>query len=195
MIEQPAWCFHSPSGEVLMANSVAATISMLPSTNWYDRIAPDEVHLVTSIADWSQLERTLKLRLNVAQQFTDYTVRLRVCEETEQGEASNIAIAIPLSVIHKDVQGRVVFANRQYFRTTGLDSMAPLLGRTDEDLFAPEFAAKFRKDDQWVMQTRQTFRDVEEHPSSQHVFVETIKAPLLDDDGKLVKPRVIFWQT
>ena len=219
MIEQPAWCFHSPSGEILLANSVAATISLMPSTNWFDKIVGDDLHLVTSIADWSQLERTLKLRLNLAGQAASYTVRLRTCSASSQGEISDTAIAIatqiskstkdrqlsksarfkslvdnlPVSVIHKDVEGRVVFANRQYFQTAGVESMAPILGRTDADMFAPEFAAKFRTDDIWVMQTRQTFRDVEAHPAQQHVYVETIKAPLLDDDGKLLGVQCIFW--
>ena len=219
MIEQPAWCFHSASGEVLLSNSVAATISLLPATNWFEKIAAEDLNLVTSIADWSQLERTLKLRLDVGGEPVPYTVRLRTCSVSDQSKTSETAIAIasrasknlserqrsksarfkslvdnlPVSVVHKDVEGRVIFANRQYFQTTGIESMAPILGRTDADMFAPEFAAKFRKDDQWVMQTRQTFRDVEAHPSSQHVFVETIKAPLLDDDGKLLGVQCIFW--
>ena len=219
MIEQPAWCFHSPTGEVLLANSAAATNALLPATNWFEKIAAEDLHLVTSIADWSQLERTLKLRLNMASELSYYTVRLRTCSASDQGRTSDTAIAIaspadknindrqrsksarfkslvdnlPVSVIHKDVEGRVVFANRQYFETSGVASMAPILGRTDADMFAPEFAAKFRTDDIWVMQTRQTFRDVEAHPSREHVFVETIKAPLLDDDGKLLGVQCIFW--
>ena len=59
MIEQPAWCFHIPTGEVLVANSEAATISLIPSTNWFDRIDPQDLTLVTGIADWSQRERCL----------------------------------------------------------------------------------------------------------------------------------------
>ena len=219
MIEQPAWCFHSPSGQILLSNSVAATISLLPSTNWFEKIAAEDLHMVTSIADWSQLERTLKLQLKVGSELISYTVRLRTCSSSGQGKTSDTAIAIasraskktqdglqsksarfkslvdnlPVSVVHKDIEGRVIFANRQYFQSAGVASMAPILGRTDADMFAPEFAAKFRTDDIWVMQTRQTFRDVEAHPSSQHVFVETIKAPLLDDDGKLLGVQCIFW--
>lgn len=219
MIEQPAWCFDIPSGEVLVANSEAATISLIPSTNWFDRIDPQDLKLVTRIADWSQHERVLKLRMKVADQYIQHTVRLRACVPDADSNVSTTAIAIasqasksstarqlersarfkslvdnlPVSVIHKDVDGRVVFANRRYFESAGLASMAPLIGQTDADMFAPEFAAKFQKDDQWVMRTRQTFRDVESHPSSKHVFVETIKAPLLDNDGKLIGVQCIFW--
>ena len=71
--------------------------------------------------------------------------------------------------------------------------MAPLIGQTDDDLFEPEFSAKFLKDDEWVMRTRQTFRDVEAHPSSKHLFVETIKSPLLDNEGKLIGVQCVFW--
>ena len=131
MIEQPAWCFHSPTGEVLLSNSAAATSHLLPATNWFDTIAPDDLHLVTSIADWSQLERTLNLRLKLADQLAHYTVRLRTCSASDPNQISEIAIAIaslavenkqeleeskfarfkslvdnlPLSVIHKDTQG------------------------------------------------------------------------------------------
>ena len=219
MIERPAWCFRSSSGDILLANSVAATISLLPSTNWFEKIAADDLNLVTNISDWSQLERTLKLRLNVGEQLVYYNVRIRNCLPGDQGEDSEISIAIasraskqtknrrhsesawfkslvdnlPVSVVHKDIEGRVVFANQKYFQSADVESLVPILGRTDADMFAPEFAAKFRKDDLWVMQTRQIFRDVEAHPSSKHVFVETIKAPLLDDDGKLLGVQGIFW--
>ena len=219
MIEQPAWCFHIPTGQILVANSEAATISLIPSTNWFDRIDPQDLDLVTRIADGSQLERVLKLRMKVADQTVQYNVRLRTCSPNPDAKIATTAIAIaskasedvttgqlqgsarfkslvnnlPVSVIHKDVDGRVVFANRRYFESAGLTSMAPILGQTDADMFAPEYAAKFQKDDQWVMQTRQTFRDVESHPSSKHVFVETIKAPLLDNDGKLIGVQCIFW--
>ena len=146
MIEQPAWCFHSPTGEILLSNSVAATISMLPATNWFEKIAAEDLHLVTSIADWSQLERKLKLQLKVDSELVPYTVRLRTCSASDQGKTSETAIAIasragtdtkdrqrsksarfkslvdnlPVSVIHKDIEGRVVFANRQYFQTAGV---------------------------------------------------------------------------
>ena len=219
MIGQPAWCFHTPTGEVLLSNSMAAGISMLPSTNWFDKIAAEDLPSVTSIADWSQRERTLKLHWDVGGELGYYNVRLRACSATDQGKTSQIAIAIasqankstkdrqraesarfkslvdnlPLSVVHKDVEGRVVFANRQYFQSAGVESMAPIIGRTDADMFPPEFAAKFRKDDLWVMQTLQIFRDVEAHPSKQHVFVETIKTPLLDDEDKLLGVQCIFW--
>ena len=219
MIEQPAWCFHIPTGEVLVANSEAATISLIPSTNWFDRIDPKDLDLVTGIADWSQLERVLKLRINVPPQAAQYSVRLRACPPEVGSDVSTTGIAIasqanegstarqlersarfkslvdnlPVSVIHKDIDGRVVFANRHYFESVGLDSMASLIGQTDAEMFAPEYATKFQKDDQWVMQTRQTFRDVESHPSSKYVFVETIKAPLLDNDGKLIGVQCIFW--
>ena len=219
MIEQPAWCFHIPTGEVLVANSEAATISLIPSTNWFERIDPQDLKLVAGIADWSQVERVLKLRMNVAERMVQHRVRLRACSPDVGADIATTGMAIvsrssegstdrqreksarfkslvdnlPVSVIHKDINGRVVFANRHYLESTSLDSMASLIGQTDADMFAPEFAAKFQKDDQWVMQTRQTFRDVESHPSSKHVFVETIKAPLLDNDGKLIGVQCIFW--
>ena len=219
MIEQPAWCFHVLTGEVLVANPEAAAIAVLPSQSWFDIIDPNDLGLITGIADWSRIEKTLKLRLNVAKQVVHYTVRLRGCSPDEELNVSNTAIAIasrtrkdsndqrmaesarfkslvddlPLSVVHKDVEGRFIFANRRYYESAGLTSMAPLIGRTYDDLFEPEFSAKFLKDDEWVMRTRQTFRDVEAHPSSKHLFVETIKSPLLDNEGKLIGVQCVFW--
>ena len=139
MIEQPAWCFHVLTGEVLVANPEAAAIAVLPSQSWFGIIAPNDLGLITGITDWSRLEKTLKLRLNVAKQVVHYTVRLRGCSPDEELNVSNTAIAIasrtrrdstdqrmaesarftlvddlPLSVVHKDVEGRFIFANRRY---------------------------------------------------------------------------------
>ncbi len=219
MIEQPAWCFDVLTGEVLVANPEAATISLMPSQSWFDRVDPRDLGLITKVTDWSRHERTLTLRMNMAEQTVHYTVRLCGCSPDPETNVSNAVFAIasrtrrdsndqrlaesvrfkslvddlPLNVVHKDVKGRFIFANRRFFESAGCSSMAPLIGRTDEDFFAPELAAKFQKDDQWVMQTRQTFRDVEAHPSSKHHFVETIKSPLLDNEGKLIGVQCVFW--
>jgi signal transduction histidine kinase len=60
-------------------------------------------------------------------------------------------------------------------------------------LFEAERAKKYQKDDQWVMRTRQSLRDIEAHPLDERVFVETTKAPITGDDGKLIGVQGMFW--
>ena len=99
---------------------------------------------------------------------------------------------LPLSVFHKDKEGRITFVNQRFCEEIDL-SIADLMGKTDEDLFAPELAAKYQKDDQWVMRTKQPLRDVESHPHDENLFVETIKAPITADDGELLGVQGMFW--
>jgi PAS domain S-box-containing protein len=104
----------------------------------------------------------------------------------------SLAENLPLSVFHKDRQGRIIFANGKFCEAAGLP-LGQLIGKTDNDLFEAERAKKYQKDDQWVMRTRQSLRDIEAHPLDERVFVETTKAPITGDDGKLIGVQGMFW--
>ncbi|MBF6023707.1 PAS domain-containing hybrid sensor histidine kinase/response regulator [Lysobacter niastensis] len=54
------------------------------------------------------------------------------------------------AVFAKDRNGRYLFVNREFERLVGLDA-ASLIGRTDRDIFPPDLAAGFRRNDMRVL--------------------------------------------
>jgi PAS domain S-box-containing protein len=101
---------------------------------------------------------------------------------------------LPLCVFRKDLQGRVTFGNRRYCETLGM-SLVQLVGKTDFDLFLPELAAKYRRDDHQVIITGEVLEDVEEHCrlGGEKSYVQVLKTPVYDSGGQVVGTQGIFW--
>jgi len=59
---------------------------------------------------------------------------------------------MPDYIYAKDAAGRFVLANLAVARVMGAQSPRELIGRTDADFYSPEMAAKFRVDDESVLQ-------------------------------------------
>jgi len=59
---------------------------------------------------------------------------------------------MPDYIYAKDGAGRFVLANKAVARVMGADAPRQLIGRTDADFYSPEMAAKFRVDDESVLQ-------------------------------------------
>ena len=70
-----------------------------------------------------------------------------------------------------------------------------IIGRTDFDLFPPELAAKYHRDDLRVMTTRENLDTVEAHqgPHGERLFVHVIKTPLYDASGNVIGVQGIFY--
>ncbi|HXG49174.1 MAG TPA: ATP-binding protein [Methylomirabilota bacterium] len=101
---------------------------------------------------------------------------------------------LPISILRKDLEGRITFGNRGYCELTGR-SLEELVGRTDWDLFPRELAEKYVSDDRKTIQTREVFEDIEEHvkPNGERLYVHVLKAPVLDSRGEVIGTQVIFW--
>ncbi len=100
---------------------------------------------------------------------------------------------LPAYVLCKDVDGRITLANRQFAELMGLP-VEQLLGKTDQDLFPAELAAKYQRDDQQVMTTGEMFVDVEENiAGSVRRYFEVRKVPIRDAAGKISGIQAIFW--
>ncbi|MFO0896925.1 MAG: PAS domain-containing protein [Pirellulales bacterium] len=101
--------------------------------------------------------------------------------------------AAPINVFHKDAGGRFIFGNQRFCESLGRpwDEIA---GRTDFDFFPRKLAQKYRRDDLRVMETGQSWHDVEEHlsPEGEKRYVETSKTPLYDASGRLVGIQGLF---
>jgi PAS domain S-box-containing protein len=128
--------------------------------------------------------------------FVDHTERM----ETERALADTEALyeslveSLPLNILRKDRDGRFLYANRRYLEANGV-TLAELVGKTDFDLFPPELAEKYRRDDQLVMKRGEVVEDVERHrtPDGQRLYVHVLKSPVRDAAGEIVGVQVAFW--
>ena len=86
-------------------------------------------------------------------------------------------------VFAKDHAGRYLFVNREFEVLSGISS-AQMIGRTDEEIFPPDLAARFRHNDLRVLRERRAI-EVEETADfgqGRRVYVAS-KFPLFDSGG------------
>jgi PAS domain S-box-containing protein len=101
---------------------------------------------------------------------------------------------LPQNILRKDAEGRFTFANRRFCLSIGRP-LEELLGKSDFDLFPPELAAKYHRDDLRVMSNQETLDIIEAHqtPGGEKLFVHVIKSPIFDATGKVIGIQGIFW--
>lgn len=129
----------------------------------------------------------------VATDITDQKQTELSLEEL-QAVFRSLVESLPLNVMRKDLEGRIVFGNQRYCETIG-QPLEQLLGKTDFDLFPEELATKYRRDDLSVLESGQDCRDVEKHrtPDGDTIYVEVMKGPVLDANGNNIGVQCIFW--
>ena len=100
----------------------------------------------------------------------------------------------PTNVFRKDMQGRFTFVNKMFCEAMGKDP-SDILGKTDFDLSPPELAEKFRRDDQWVIETGQVFKDIEEFqkPGGDRIYGQILKTRVYDAQGQVAGIQGVFW--
>lgn len=101
---------------------------------------------------------------------------------------------LPQSIFRKDTEGRFTFVNQRFCRTVGRPP-EEILGKTDADFYPSELAAKYREDDERVMDTLTVLDAIEENvrPNGERTYVQVIKTPLHDASGKVNGVQGIFW--
>ena len=100
---------------------------------------------------------------------------------------------LPIYVVRKDLEGRVTFANAALCQLLGLP-LDQVLGQTDYDFFPRELAEKYRADDRSVIESGETFSDIEENRSGDRKsWFEVRKTPVHDPSGQTVGSQAIFW--
>ena len=143
--------------------------------------APDEVGDLTAafnamIAELRQSFETLEQRVQVR------TAELR--QQTRY--LQTLFDTLPLSVWLKDTASRYLAVNESCAEACGLDVEA-MVGKSDLDLWPPDRAAANQADDAAVMASRLR-RTVEEPLAGPDgtVWIESDKAPVLDEDGTVL---------
>ena len=101
---------------------------------------------------------------------------------------------LPQYIYRKDATGRFTFANRRFCVELG-KTIDEIVGRTDFDFFPAELAQKYQADDQALMAAGKLFETVEEHtpPGGEKEYVQVVKSPVFDAQGKIVGTQGIFW--
>lgn len=106
----------------------------------------------------------------------------------------SIVDSLSINLVLKDVEGRRIYANETYLRLRGL-KLNDVLGKSDADLFPPEIAEKFSKDDANVLSTGELIHKFEENVKSDGTitWTEIIKGPLRDADDSITGVQILFW--
>ena len=119
----------------------------------------------------------------------DITERRRAEDALRETNAllNTLVQAIPDVVYVKDIQGRNLLVNRAYEELVNL-SQGEIIGKPDEQILPARLAAQCRQSDGDAMKQRQPVRceELSITEEGEEVFFETIKAPLLDDQGNML---------
>ncbi|MDP3682514.1 MAG: PAS domain S-box protein, partial [Ignavibacteria bacterium] len=121
--------------------------------------------------------------------FKDISERKRAEDELRLRETYQSAIIEnqPGLVWLKNAEGRFLAVNNAFALSCGKQSAEEVLGKTDNDLWPPELAEKYRKDDEQVMQNAKPI-SIEELiiDKGEEKWFETFKTPVIDLEGKII---------
>lgn len=114
--------------------------------------------------------------------------------EDSQAMYKSLVENLPINVIRKNREGKLVFVNRLYCETMRRRE-ADLIGKDDFDLFPRELAEKYHNDDLRVMATGQVLEDVERHqkPDGETIYVHVLKSPVKNAKGETIGMQGMFW--
>ena len=107
---------------------------------------------------------------------------------------SSLVESMPMHLVRKDRQGRIVFANKMYCRSIGM-SLEELVGKTDDELFDKKQALKYHQEDQRVIKTDRGFTEIVKVNTAegQHKYYEVYKGPVHDAGGKVSGVQIMSW--
>lgn len=117
----------------------------------------------------------------------EHRVQARTAELRQQARYLRTLIdMLPMWAWFKDTEGRFLAVNRAVSEARGL-SPDELVGKSDHDVNPPERAEAYRADDMEVMSSRRqkTLEEANTGPDGT-IWLETFKAPVLDEDGTVL---------
>ncbi|MCG6154418.1 PAS domain-containing protein [Rubinisphaera margarita] len=216
------WIADAASGELVQANRTALDVwgvslgKLQEHSLWWELLIPQDDRPMFrqhyQAADGEvhgthlQLENGRSLQLNQQIKKIElgektYVVgTASIVETTSDSETiedsgfRSVFEQLPVCLLLKDAEGRRTYANGQYLAMRQL-ALEELIGKTDRDLFRPEIAENYERDDRHVLQTGEVLKHCEKvtYPDGREGWIETIKAPILDGRGNPNGVQVLFW--
>jgi sigma-B regulation protein RsbU (phosphoserine phosphatase) len=126
----------------------------------------------------------------------DITLRREAEQKLRRSQAlyHSLVETLPQNIFRKDLKGRFTFANQRFCDILG-HPLEQIVGKTDIDFFPADLAAKYRHDDQQVLETGRPYDAVEEHrpPGGSKMYVQVVKTPIYEAGGEIIGLQGIFW--
>ncbi len=150
-----------------------------------------------SVAAWLQTRQWRRRHILLSSDFETVTAERSQAEHARiQAEVfyHSLVETIPQMILCKDLEGHFTFANQKFCAELGT-TLENFQGKTDYDFFPSELADKYRRDDTMVLASGHVLDIVEQHvtPRGEKLYVQVMKAPLREADGKPIGIQVIFW--
>jgi PAS domain S-box-containing protein len=100
---------------------------------------------------------------------------------------------LPQCIYYRDKDSVYVSCNRQYARDLGVQAQE-IQGKTDYDFYPAELAAEIQADDRRIIESGE-ISDREEYflRGGEDRYIQTVKTPLKDEQGKPLGVLGIFW--
>lgn len=109
---------------------------------------------------------------------------------------SHILNSLPQSIFWKDTNSRFLGCNTVFAKSTGLNSTADVVGKTDFDLScAAEEASKYQKDDNQIIQSKEPrihYLETMQNADGERVWIDTTKIPLKNKNDEVYGILGIF---
>lgn len=118
----------------------------------------------------------------------------RAEQKTRDSEAlyRSLIESLPQCIFRKDLEGRYEYVNQRLCDLMGR-TFEDMLGKTDFDSHPKALAAKYRRDDKWVMTHEKVFEDIEQFKSKQKkLTIHVRKTPVYDSNGRVIGVQGVF---
>jgi diguanylate cyclase (GGDEF)-like protein/PAS domain S-box-containing protein len=127
----------------------------------------------------------------------DITIRKQMEQALQESQAQyqSLVDVMPQCLYRTDLEGRLSYANRAFLNSLG-HTLNDCLGKTVYDVYPPDLAAKYDRDNQHVLATGEILDLVEEHQipaTDDFIYVHVIKSPVRDGSGQIVGTQGLFW--
>ncbi len=100
---------------------------------------------------------------------------------------------LPQKIFHKDINSVYVSCNENFTKDLNIKA-DEIVGKTDFDFYSQDMAEKYRADDKRIMESGRT-ENLEEKCiiDGNEIWVNSVKTPIKDKDGKVIGIQGIFW--
>ncbi|MGV3774452.1 MAG: PAS domain S-box protein [Verrucomicrobiales bacterium] len=127
---------------------------------------------------------------------SDITERIRFEESLKDSEAlyHSLVEYLPQFIFRKNLHGQFIYANQNFCNLLQKDRQE-VIGKTDFEFWPTDLAAKYQRDDQWVLAHQEMLETTECHEKvdGRVTYVQVVKTPIYDGKGALTGIQGIFW--